>query len=182
MNGSAMRARATRSTSVSPKLYSKRPATRNAAIAAIEPRTSARASSSPAGIRESVPADAAAPQDERASRGPEGEAEPGAAHIGEPEREHSQEPERHHPGARPARARHAGQRGHEYQREDAGEGHVDREEAARPRTFPEKQPPEAGLGGAARRTETDLQDGEERDDRDRDEEAGQEALGCPPLR
>ncbi len=42
---------------MSPKLYSKRPATRKAAIAAIGPRTSARASSSPLGTRASVRTD-----------------------------------------------------------------------------------------------------------------------------
>src|SRR6266850_52659 len=49
--GSAMSAIATMSTSVSPKLYSKTPATRNVTSAASEPRTTARSSPSLAGSR-----------------------------------------------------------------------------------------------------------------------------------
>src|SRR5262249_41893134 len=50
-NGSAITARVTSSTSVSPKLYSKRPATRNAATAASAPITGARSAVADAGTR-----------------------------------------------------------------------------------------------------------------------------------
>src|SRR5207245_11074121 len=53
-NGSAIIARATISTSVSPKLYSNRPATRNVTMAASEPSTSARSSAASAGSRTST--------------------------------------------------------------------------------------------------------------------------------
>src|SRR5438094_663517 len=54
-NGSAITLRVTSSTSVSPKLYSKRPATRKAVTAASAPTTSARSATASPGTRRSKP-------------------------------------------------------------------------------------------------------------------------------